>query len=136
MAKVGCTSEKVFGTWTRWLAASTLLSGVVASVACAGDLQIHAVDVPFIEALWQTSGHADTTAEAFNDWNDANPPFDLAEFLKAPPDEENAAPLYLDALFEFEELSDCYVPKGLKWAQYPDEVKRRAEIARQRPQER
>jgi len=34
-------------------------------------------------------------------WNDAEPPFDLAEFLQAPPDEENAAPLYLDALFEF-----------------------------------
>ncbi|OHB66210.1 MAG: hypothetical protein A2V70_12275 [Planctomycetes bacterium RBG_13_63_9] len=34
-------------------------------------------------------------------WNDAKPLFDLAEFLKAPPDEENAAPLYLDALFEF-----------------------------------
>jgi len=34
-------------------------------------------------------------------WNDANTPFDLAEFLKAPPAAENAAPLYLDALNEF-----------------------------------
>jgi hypothetical protein len=34
-------------------------------------------------------------------WNDANTPFDLAAFLKAPPPEENAAPLYLDALYEF-----------------------------------
>ena len=46
-------------------------------------------------------------------WNDVEPPFDLAEFLKAPPDEENAAPLYLDALFEFDsELSICYCLSG------------------------
>lgn len=65
-------------------------------------------------------------------WNDVEPPFDLAEFLKAPPDEENAALFYLDALFEFEELSYCYVPSGLKWPEYPEEVKRRVEITRQR----
>ena len=47
-------------------------------------------------------------------WNDAKPPFDLAEFLKAPPAEENAAPLYLDALFEFEDLSFCYVPSRIE----------------------
>ena len=34
-------------------------------------------------------------------WNDENSPFDLAEFLKAPPAAENAAPLYLDAFNEF-----------------------------------
>jgi len=34
-------------------------------------------------------------------WNDANTPFDLAEFLKAPLVADNAAPLYLDALREF-----------------------------------
>jgi SLA1 homology domain 1, SHD1 len=34
-------------------------------------------------------------------WNAANPPFDLATFLRAPPAEENAAPLYLDAFCEF-----------------------------------
>jgi hypothetical protein len=35
------------------------------------------------------------------EWNDGNPPFDLAEFFQAPPAEENAASLYLDALFDF-----------------------------------
>ncbi len=65
-------------------------------------------------------------------WNDANPPFDLAAFLRLPPAEENAAPLYLDALFEFEDLSYCFVPPGLGVAQYPDNIKRRMETARQR----
>ena len=75
MAKVGCTQTMV-GGWTRWFAASVLLTGAIALATWAGDLQIHAaaVDVPFIEALWQSSGHADKTAEAFNDWNDTNPP--------------------------------------------------------------
>jgi hypothetical protein len=42
----------------------------------AGDLQIHAAaaDVPFIEGLWNTSAHADKTAEAFKHWDDADPP--------------------------------------------------------------
>jgi hypothetical protein len=46
-------------------------------------------------------------------WNDAKPPFDLAEFLKAPPDGQNAAPLYLDALSEFssEVLMTCVWPQ-------------------------
>ncbi len=72
--KVGCTS-KVWSGRTQWLTISMLLVGAVTSTTWAGDLQIHAaaVDVPFVEALWQTSGHADKTAEAFNDWNDANP---------------------------------------------------------------
>lgn len=73
MAKIGCTSEKLSGGWTRWFAASILLTGATALATWAGDLQIHSVDVPFIEALWKTSGHADKTAEAFNDWNTANP---------------------------------------------------------------
>ncbi len=75
MTKVGCTS-KVWSGWTRWLTTSMLLVGAATSTTWAGDLQIHAaaVDVPFIEALWQTSGHADKKAEAFNDWNDTNPP--------------------------------------------------------------
>jgi SLA1 Homology Domain 1 (SHD1) protein len=34
-------------------------------------------------------------------WNDANPPFDLAEFFQFPPEEENAAQLYLDAFLDF-----------------------------------
>jgi hypothetical protein len=74
MAEVGCTQTMVRG-WTRWFAASILLTGAAALTTWADDLQIHAaaVDVPYIEGLWQSSGHADKTAEAFNDWNDANP---------------------------------------------------------------
>jgi len=34
-------------------------------------------------------------------WNDANVPFDLGAFFRAPPAEENAAPLYLAAFIEF-----------------------------------
>jgi hypothetical protein len=74
MMKAGRTSQKGSEVWTKWLAVSVVLTGVTAWSARAGDLQIHAVDVPFVEALWQTSGHADKTAEAFNDWNDTNPP--------------------------------------------------------------
>ena len=76
MKRIGCTAEKLSGRWTRWFAASILLTGAAALTTWADDLQIHAasVDVPFIEALWQVSGHADKTAMPFNDWNDANPP--------------------------------------------------------------
>jgi hypothetical protein len=56
------------------LATSLLLAGAVTATVSAADLQIHAVDVPFYEALWQTSAHADKTAEAFNHWNGDNPP--------------------------------------------------------------
>ena len=73
MAKVGCTSEKMLGGWTRRLATSVLLVGAVTSATWAIDLQIHAVEVPFVEALWKTSGHADKTALAFTDWDDAVP---------------------------------------------------------------
>ena len=39
-------------------------------------------------------------------------PFDVAEFLKIPPPEENAAPLYIDALFEFDSaVSDLFSPE-------------------------
>lgn len=76
MKRIGCTAETLSGRWTRWLAASILLTGAATLTTWADDLQIHAasVDVPFIEALWQVSGHADKTAMPFNDWNDANPP--------------------------------------------------------------
>jgi hypothetical protein len=45
-------------------------------------------------------------------WNDGNTPFDMAAFLKAPPPEENAAPLYLEALYEFApyEMVDLLFP--------------------------
>ncbi len=57
-------------------------------------------------------------------WGDAAPPFDLAEFFKAPPPEQNAAPLYLDALAEF----------GTEMAEHlpPEERKRREPLTRAR----
>ena len=82
MMKVGCKSETLCGKWTQWLAIPVLVVGAVSMMAWAdadtaaspGELQLHAVDLPYIEALWTASGHADATAEAFNDWNDTNPP--------------------------------------------------------------
>jgi hypothetical protein len=59
-------------------------------------------------------------------WNDAEPPFDLTEFLKAPPDAENAAPLYLDALFEFDDIYSLFSE---------EEYQRRYPIVRQRSDE-
>jgi hypothetical protein len=51
-------------------------------------------------------------------------PFDVAAFLAPVPPEENAAPLYLDALMEFDPgMADCF-PEG--------EGRRRAAIARRR----
>jgi len=38
-------------------------------------------------------------------------PFDVAKFFELPPPSQNAAPLYLDAFFEFgEEMADCFTP--------------------------
>ena len=52
-------------------------------------------------------------------------PFDVAAFFAAPPPELNAAPLYLDALFEFgPELAVCF-PNGR--GDGPKEDDRRAE---------
>ncbi len=46
------------------------------------------------------------------DWLVKNAPFDVAAFLAAPPPEDNAAPRYLDALFEFNsEVAVCF-PEG------------------------
>ena len=58
-------------------------------------------------------------------WNDAEPPFDLAEFLQAPPDEENAAPLYLDALFEFGEMYSLFAEE--EWNRRYPIVKQRSD---------
>ncbi len=45
-------------------------------------------------------------------WLGAEAPFDVAKFFNAPRRERNAAPLYLDALFEFgAEIAVCY-PEG------------------------
>ena len=42
-------------------------------------------------------------------WLDKDAPFDVAAFFAAPPPEQNAAPLYLDALFEFDSvMADCF----------------------------
>ena len=44
-------------------------------------------------------------------WIGPGSPFDVAKFLKAPPPDQNAASLYLDALFEFgSETSFCFFP--------------------------
>lgn len=59
-------------------------------------------------------------------WNDADAPFDVAAFLKAPPPEENAAPRYLEALYEFQpgDMVDLLYPdltleeKKQRWESY------------------
>ncbi len=58
-------------------------------------------------------------------WLGADAPFDVKEFFKVVPREKNAAPLYLDALFEFSgELEACF-PEG-------PERSRRGQAARDR----
>jgi hypothetical protein len=66
-------------------------------------------------------------------WIGTEAPFDVAKFFETPPAEENAAPLYLDALFEFSrDMSICYTPSG----QEPQgETKRRCEIVAKRDNE-
>jgi len=59
-------------------------------------------------------------------WLIADSPFDVAEFLEVPPQHQNAAPLYLDALFEFSVLSDVFSPQ---------EQQRREPIVWQREEE-
>jgi len=58
------------------------------------------------------------------DWLVKDAPFDVAAFFAAPPPEENAAPLYLDALYEFgDEVAECF----------PEEERaRRSPVAKQR----
>ncbi len=64
-------------------------------------------------------------------WNDLGTPFDIAEFLKAPLPAQNAAPLYLDALFEFDNnVSGCFATGQVK--EYPPDVLQRYLIAGQR----
>ena len=72
MVKIRRTTERSFGRWMNWFAASVLLTGATALMA--DDLQIHLVDIPYVEALWSMSAHADTTAEAFMHWDEDNPP--------------------------------------------------------------
>ncbi len=60
------------------------------------------------------------------EWLSAQAPFDVAAFLKVPPEAENATPLYLDALFEFgPEVAPLFAP---------EEQERRRPIAQQRAQ--
>ena len=62
-----------------------------------------------------------------------NAPFDVDKYLESPPDEQNAAPLYLDALFEFSsDMAVCFHPAGEK---PQGEVKRRSEAADKRYEE-
>ncbi len=63
-------------------------------------------------------------------WIGSDAPFDVAKFLQVPPPQQNAAPLYLDAMFEFSgEFSICFTPAGAK---PQGEVLRRVETARRR----
>ncbi len=58
-------------------------------------------------------------------WLGSEAPFDVAKFFAAPPRDRNAAPLYLDALFEFsDELAPCF-PEG-------PERERRRQVAKDR----
>ena len=46
-------------------------------------------------------------------WLGEDVPFDVEEYFAAPPPDRNAAPLYLDALFEFaDEMAPCFCPAG------------------------
>jgi len=59
------------------------------------------------------------------DWIGNTAPFDVTAFFSAPPPDENAAPLYLDTLFEFgSEVAICF-PEG-------PERQRRAQAAQER----
>ena len=58
---------------------------------------------------------AETKAPA---WLGADAPFDVAAFFKAVPRDKNAAPLYLDALFEFGTDVEMCFPEG------PDRIRR------------
>lgn len=46
------------------------------------------------------------------DWIGTGAPFDVAAFFASPPRDRNAAPLYLDALFEFSAAMDRCFPPG------------------------
>ncbi len=59
------------------------------------------------------------------DWLGAGAPFDVAKFFAAPPFDRNAAPLYLDALFEFSnDVAGCF-PDG-------PETERRSQALKER----
>jgi DNA-directed RNA polymerase subunit RPC12/RpoP len=66
-------------------------------------------------------------------WIGSDAPFDVAKFLEVPPPEQNAAPLYLDALLEFSaDHTNCFHAQGQK----PDgETLRRAAAANARSKE-
>jgi hypothetical protein len=55
-------------------------------------------------------------------WLDANVPFDVVEYLKPIPDEENAAPLYRDALQNAAKLWDQYARMDEAWNKDPKSV--------------
>jgi hypothetical protein len=89
---------------------------------------------------WPTVADAARTYPSFPDaatepppWIGERAPFDVAKFFETPPAEENAAPLYLDAFFEFSrDVSICFLPSG----QEPQgETLRRCEVAQKRGKE-
>ena len=59
------------------------------------------------------------------EWLETDAPFDVAKFFAAPTRERNAAPLYLDALFEFGSTVESCFPEG-------SERDRRRQAARDR----
>ena len=66
-------------------------------------------------------------------WIGNEAPFDIARFFAAPPRDRNAAPLYLDALFEFgSELESCY-PAGPAGSQEPGRQGSRSAVPGARP---
>lgn len=65
--------------------------------------------LPYLESMRANLSFPDAVTKPPT-WNDANPPFDVAEFFQFPPAEENAATLYLDALCEFSTDMDSLLP--------------------------
>jgi hypothetical protein len=95
--------------------AVVLLSGIVATGQDAVRRGNGRVDYPRLPG-------AVSNAPA---WVGADAPFDVARFIEPIPHDKNAAPLYLDALFEFgSDLESCY-PEG-------PERTRRSQAARDR----
>ena len=64
------------------------------------------------------------------DWLADNAPFDVTAYFDAPPPEENAAPLYLNAFYEFySDMEDCF-PKEERARRSPVVKRREARLKR------
>jgi hypothetical protein len=64
--------SQLFGKWTLRAIVTLFVIGAMTLIAWGG-AQIFVVEIPY-EAEWASSGHADTTAEAFTHWDEDNPP--------------------------------------------------------------